>query len=252
MRYQSIRPQEPKQRRAERQRFGSEWLYGGLVLFLLAWIGLFIAPAYIRLSPSEARVEILNDHSWHYPTILVHIVTASIAMVTAGLQIWPWVRNHRRAHIWIGRAYLFAGTVPAVITATALTSVRAAYTGDYLSSLHIGNTLWSILWLWASIQAFRAARSRNFHTHRRYAIYSFALATPIVWPRIAMLGSTFVPGFRDSWFTENVGWLFWVSHLILAQWYLNTYIDTPREPSGDLGSDRQVSGTRSITTSSHV
>ena len=44
---------------------------------------------------------------------MAHILFGSVALVTACLQIWPWLRRtHPDVHRWSGRFYLFDGVFP--------------------------------------------------------------------------------------------------------------------------------------------
>ncbi|MBD0324764.1 MAG: DUF2306 domain-containing protein [Aldersonia sp.] len=45
---------------------------------------------------------------------MAHIFFGSVALLTACLQVWPWLRRrHPAVHWYSGRLYVFAGALPA-------------------------------------------------------------------------------------------------------------------------------------------
>jgi hypothetical protein len=105
------------------------WIFplGALVAIFLA----FSLPPYLSMDPGRSRVpqpESLGVA--HYWTLVPHVLFGSIALATAVLQIWPWLRRthpawHRRA----GRLYVFGGVLPAGLTALVVGFVRTTAAG---------------------------------------------------------------------------------------------------------------------------
>ena len=74
----------------------------------------FSLPPYLTFDPSRSRVPVGDAVRGYYPLLVAHVIFGSIALLTACLQIWPWLRTrfpdvHRRT----GRVYVFAGVLPA-------------------------------------------------------------------------------------------------------------------------------------------
>ncbi|MDT0351516.1 DUF2306 domain-containing protein [Pseudonocardia charpentierae] len=94
------------------------------------------------------------DLPLHYPLLVTHILFGSVALVTACLQIWPWLRRtHPAVHRWSGRAYLFGGVFPGGLAVLAVAPVSS--TGAVPS---VGNTALAVLWLITGVAGYRAAR----------------------------------------------------------------------------------------------
>lgn len=91
---------------APRPFFERPWIasLGVLTVVFLA----FTLPPYLGLDPSQSRVPI--HFPMHYPMLVAHIFFGSVALSTACLQVWKWLRQHYPAvHRWSGRLYVFAG-----------------------------------------------------------------------------------------------------------------------------------------------
>jgi uncharacterized membrane protein len=204
------------------------WL-GLFTVVVLGWIAAFVVPNYIALDPSKTRVVLRADIWFHYPLLIVHIASSSIALVTGCLQMSAQLRRRSaRTHRVLGRLYLFAGAMPASLTALTLIAIDLrASLADAGLSIFVGNSAWAILWIVTSLRAYQLARLRRFADHRRVMIYSFALATAILWTRPFAVIAFTVPGFDPRWFAENVGWVPWVLNLTIAQLWLNRTIRRP-------------------------
>src|SRR5215207_4979098 len=102
---------------------------GRAVAVLLVVVALFLAlelPAYLGFDPAASRVPARSDLPLHYPLLVAHILFGSVALVTACLQIWPWLRRtHPAVHRWSGRAYLFGGVFPGGLAVLAVAPVSS-------------------------------------------------------------------------------------------------------------------------------
>ncbi|NIL64889.1 DUF2306 domain-containing protein [Salinispora arenicola] len=209
------------------------WL--GLFGFIVvAWVAAFVLPTYIGLDPAKARVALREDVWFHYPVVIVHVVTSAVALFAGCLQMSSsWRRYYPRAHRISGRMYLFAGVIPGGLSAATLIGINIqGAPADAGLSISVGNSAWALLWVTTGVLGWRYARRRWFADHRRIMIYSFALTVAILWTRPFAVAAFTIPGFRDEWFFENVGWIPWVTNLVIAQWWLNR---TARRPIGGAG-----------------
>jgi hypothetical protein len=189
-----------------------------LGIVVLAFIA-YSVPPYLTLDPATARIPRLRqDLPAHYVLLVGHVWLGTLTLVTVCVQIWPWVRNRFPAvHRWSGRVYVFAGVLPTALFALAITPFSAG---------PAGNAIAAILWLITTVAGFRAARRRRYDHHRRWMIYSFALALQIVWGRIVLLTLPLFPGYDFSdphtqiIVLETATWIGFVVNLLAAQIWL--------------------------------
>ena len=176
---------------------------------------------------------LLKNFPLHYPIVIIHVASATIAMLTACLQMWSWIRrSHPKAHRIIGRVFLFAVILasPSGIMLAILADVRDGQRiGTYLAGFLTGNVIFAILWLGFTVRAFLAGRRREYAKHRRLMIYSFALTLAIMWTRplrVMAQDNTF-PYWTMASFLENMGWLPWLANLAIARWWLKRTENRP-------------------------
>ena len=63
---------------------------------------------YLGLDPARARLQPMPDSPVFYPLLVTHIFLGSVALLTACLQVWPWLRRRRpQIHRWSGRSMLW-------------------------------------------------------------------------------------------------------------------------------------------------
>src|SRR2546421_10170272 len=118
------------------------WWMMPLVALVLAFL-LFLLPPYLGLDPSKSRVPIDPSLPLHYPLLIVHIVTSTIALLTLCLQMWPWLRRHHPpVHRISGRVYVFAGALPAALLSLVL-SLYATHTNGGLGVVTAG-VFWAV------------------------------------------------------------------------------------------------------------
>ncbi len=188
----------------------------------------FSLPPYVTLDPALSRVPEPEGHGWHFPVLVAHVVFGSVAILTCVVQVWPWFRqrypvSHRR----VGRVYVFAGVLPAGVTALAIGAVS-----PFGPLNQVGTVLMGSLWLVFTAVGFRMARQRRFVDHRRWMIRSFALTASIMSNRIwtAVAAVTLSPRLDTTFGGSEVallqavaglaGWLGWVVPLLVAEWWL--------------------------------
>ncbi|MFJ3338682.1 DUF2306 domain-containing protein [Streptomyces sp. NPDC086766] len=200
-----------------------------LVFSLIAlWFINHSLPVYLSLDPNQARIPHLRrDIPWHYPLLVAHVFSGTVALVTVCLQVWPWLRrNHPAVHRWSGRIYVFAGALPSGLLALAIMPFSAG---------PAGNTVAAVAWLATTVAGLRTARQRRYREHRRWMAYSFALTMQIIWGRVLLIYvlPLFEYNFADpaklNLALETATWIGFVINLLLAQWWLErTARDTTR------------------------
>ncbi len=117
-------------------------------------------------------------------TIIVHLIFAAIIMVGGSLQLVPWIRQHApKLHRFTGRSYIVSAML-ASVGGLYLVWVRGTV-GD--NAQHIGSTLNATLILAFAVLAWRAARAKEFATHRRWALRLFMVASGVWFFRIGLM-----------------------------------------------------------------
>jgi tetratricopeptide (TPR) repeat protein len=120
--------------------------------------------------------------------IAMHLVTAVVIMLAGAMQLVPQIRDRFPAfHRWNGRIYMLAG-VGVSAAGLYMTWIRGSV-GDV--SQHLGSTLNAVLiWIFAAM-ALRYAMTRDFRSHRRWALRTFLVISASWFIRI-MLFLTFL------------------------------------------------------------
>ncbi|RCV47915.1 DUF2306 domain-containing protein, partial [Marinitenerispora sediminis] len=179
------------------------------------------------LDPSRSRIPVPDGRPLYYPMLVAHIFLGTVALLTACLQVWPWLRRrHPAVHRWSGRVYVFGGVLPAGVAV-----LFVAPFGALGPTQQAANTLLAVLWLLTTAAGYRAARQRRFAAHREWMVRSFALSFSIVANRLWMVVcmAVFTPealtgGSPDpAVFAQALGvsaWLSWVVNLLVAEWWL--------------------------------
>lgn len=213
------RPTRPKDPPGKRPR--RAWWLGVLTVVVAFYLGVMVLPVYLTLNPALARIDLNANSLLHYPLLVVHVATGTIAMIAGLLQVWPKLRRKRpRAHRISGRIYVAAVVLGAPALAMLIV-FRTQSDGETPTTLVVGFSMLSILWVVTTVAGFQHARQRRFADHRRLMIYSFAMTLSIMWSRFAFMVAMGIPGFDMRWIEENTGWFPWVVNLIFAQWWLN-------------------------------
>ena len=200
------------------------------MLFLIIAIAFiaFALPPYLTLDPGRSRIPPPSGVQAYYPLLVAHVVFASIAMVSACLQIWTsFRRRYPAAHRAIGRVYVFGGVLPAGLAGLAIGSIS-----PFGPTLRASNVLLAVLWLACTTTGFRMGQRRRFAEHRRWMTRSFALTMSIITNRVwgviftvvltPQLSTTF--GGNETLMVQTIaglsGWLGWVLPLLVAEWWL--------------------------------
>jgi hypothetical protein len=147
------------------------------VIFIVAVIAtsVLVYP-YLSLDIDDSRLDVRD--SLHYYVLVGHIGTAAVALVLGSLQFMPKVRARRRIHRTLGRVYLLAGVLPSAVATIPV----ALWSGRLMTQ--IGLTTAAVLWLVTGGLAYRAARRRDFDSHRNWMMRNYALTFLAVTARI--------------------------------------------------------------------
>jgi uncharacterized membrane protein len=205
----------------------------GFLLPLLALVVAFVVfsvPPYLSLDPRQSRVPPPSGFPMHFPLLVLHVVFGAVALLTACVQIWPWLRERRPdLHRLAGRVYVFAGVVPA-----ALVSVPVALHSPFGPVVRASNLVLAAVWLAATVTGYRMGRSRRFAEHRRWMTRSVVLTLSIItnrlWAGVAyvtlapQLSTTFAGSQQMLvWTIAGLSaWLGWVLPFVATEWWLGS------------------------------
>ncbi|MEU1880097.1 DUF2306 domain-containing protein [Streptosporangium sp. NPDC020072] len=210
--------------RARRISPRPRWWRRPWMIPLVILVGVFLTyiwGPYIRLDPRTATVHLVQSIPLHYVLVVTHIVTASVAMATACLQVWPLIRRRYPAvHRISGRLFVFAGAVPTSIVAIVLMRIRNDRDGGVQpgsSGLYITAALWLVI----TLVGYRMGRKHRWAEHRRWMTYSFALSLTNIYSRPIAIYVSSIPGANMNLCFELIGWLPFIVHLGIAQWWLD-------------------------------
>lgn len=210
---QSTTSPRPSTRKRKHRR-AQPWIVL-LALFVAAFLVDVLHP-YLTLNPAEARIVLRKDVPLHYPILIAHILFGTIALVTAVLQLWRWLRRrHPVAHRWVGRLYVFGGALPCSLMALALDPLTNGWSGN------IGIAMQAVLWFGTTVAGYRMARQHRWLDHRRWMIYSTALALGVLWGRGTVDLYMILPTkFNVMFIFEVARWAGWMINLAIAQWWI--------------------------------
>ncbi len=192
---------------------------GPLAFVVVAFVA-FSLPPYLTGDRAAARVQ--SDWGPHYPLLVMHVVFASVAILTCVLQIWPWFRS--RYPVWhrrIGRVYVWGGVLPAGVSALVI-----GYMTPFGPVAWASTMLMAPLWLLFTWLGWRAARRRQFRDHRKWMIRSFALTVSIIsnriWGTVAFLVlADRMPEAELPYLLAGIStWMGWTIPLLISQWWL--------------------------------
>jgi uncharacterized membrane protein YozB (DUF420 family) len=202
-----------------------------LALLTVIFIG-YAVPPYLTLDSARARIQPMPPHAAYYPLLVSHIFLGSVALLTACLQVWPWLRrSHPRVHRWSGRIY-----VGVALSASVCVMIISPM-GLHGPNQRVANTMLAILWFGTTLAGFLAIRQRRYADHRRWMLRSSALAFSIVafrlWMPVAF--AVFVPEIYvgaevdSAALNQAIGvtsWMSWVINLLIVEWWLHRRPDT--------------------------
>ncbi|MEU7858403.1 DUF2306 domain-containing protein [Nonomuraea sp. NPDC049141] len=198
-----------------------------LMLVVLGFLA-FSIPPYTSLDPALSRVPPPEGFPLYYPFLAAHVMFSSVALLTCGLQVWPWFRErHPVAHRRIGRVYIFGGVIPG-----GLAGFVVGASTPYGDGARVSNMLLATLWTLFTVTGFRMARQHRYADHRRWMLRSFALTASIITNRIwgLVMFLILLPEFETTYggdmqevIKASAGvttWLGWTVPLLIVEWWL--------------------------------
>lgn len=209
-----------------RLRHGAAWWWfalTSLAIVVLA-VGPYLTASLADLAARDQGVASnYVDRAMPFRAALyVHALSAGLALLLSTLQFAARLRrSHPRVHRLIGRVVL-AAIAAAGVSGLVLSFVNAA---GAIGVVGFGGL--AIAWLLCANAAYRAARRRDFASHRRWAIRTFALTYAGVTLRLQLLVFVAIqvaaggdPGaaFDRAYYVVPLSC--WIPNLLVAEWYL--------------------------------
>lgn len=185
----------------------------------MAVLSLIIAAVSYRFLALGFPLAFPGVYEYYAPLIpaflVAHVIFAPIALAGGGLQFFPHFRARRPdVHRMIGRVTAFA----ILIAGLSALGLVLSPTGRPIASLGFG--LLAVLWLFTTIKAVIAIRSRQIDQHRSWMTRSFALTFAAVTLRLQL---PLLMIFGEMSYGEAsiiVAWSCWVPNMIFAEWVL--------------------------------
>lgn len=194
----------------------TEWWQNAWLVPVSALLILLLAialPPFLEFDPATQPTP-LNQRlpGLHYHLLITHVLVGAVAIVTACLSVWPWLRSrHVAVHRWSGRVYVFSALPSAVLTPT-LIALRDGWQAD------IGGYAQGGIWFLTTMIGYVAIRQGNYLRHRRWMMYSFAMTASVVW---GPFGGLFIPPEALSYLNEVARWAGWLVNLLIVKWWLD-------------------------------
>lgn len=183
-----------------------------MVTVLSVFVALSASGPYLLLDPAtaEGAVGLREGAPIHFPVLVVHALTAGMALLIGPWQFVRRIRKHRRLHRYLGRAYLLA-VVPASLSGFVAAALTTA--GPMAG---LGFTLLDIAWGATAAAGYLAAREHRYGDHRRWMIRNFSLTFAGVMLRVwvAVLVMAGLPFDRAY---ALVPWLSWIPNLVIVE-----------------------------------
>jgi uncharacterized membrane protein len=181
------------------------WILLAVLSFTVAGYALSIV---LQLQSSPLAAQLVAAQPWLAP---LHFGAGGVALAVGVLQFITRLRLQRPAiHRWLGRIYVLAvlGSGSAgLVMATQTEAGRVAAAG--FAAL-------AVVWLWSTLQAYRAIRARQVARHRVWMLRSFALTLAAVTLRLYLPASQ-LAGWSFTSAYPVIAWLCWVPNLALAE-----------------------------------
>lgn len=115
--------------------------------------------------------------------LMTHVLIAVLIMTAGALQILPAVRRRLpMLHRWVGRGYMLSVLLSSVMGLYLVWERGAAQR----LSQHIAISLNAIIIVVCAVLAWRAARTRDFTAHRRWALRTYLAANGVFFFRLGV------------------------------------------------------------------
>ena len=142
----------------------------------------------------------------------LHLAGSLVALAVGPPQLNRRLRNRALGlHRWGGRVYVMA------VLVGGAGGFALAMRSDQGLITHLGFGALAVIWLFCTVQGYRAIRAGDEVVHRAWMIRSFALTFAAVMLRI-ILPLELASGVPFPTAYRIVSWACWVPNLVVAEW----------------------------------
>lgn len=196
----------------------SDYFFTGFVLIYLffCWLMLRITIQYIPYNTDVAFLRIKQDVievPFYKLAFFTHVYTTMFVLIAGLTQFSTYIRKHfSELHRFSGWLYAF--------TVLLLAGPSGFYMGIYANGGVISQTafcLLAVLWICFTAMAIKNAVKRDFRSHRKFMIRSFALTLSAITLRAWKYVLVFLFEPRPMDVYQLVAWLGWIPNLIIAE-----------------------------------
>ncbi|SHG91697.1 DUF2306 domain-containing protein [Flagellimonas flava] len=189
------------------------------VIFAFLAIGVGLYPLLYWLAPEPVGLllsksaELISNQLWNIG-FYGHITFGGIALLTGWSQFSKKIRSKKlKLHRNLGKIY---------VASALLSGICALYIGFYATGGLVtaaGFIGLGLVWLYTTLKAYSAIRTKDISLHQGMMIYSyaacFAAVTLRLWlPLLTMIFGEFLIAYKI------VAWLSWVPNIIFAHFWV--------------------------------
>jgi hypothetical protein len=183
----------------------------GLVLWWHNSVFVFSGPdnGFLLTKTEEVR------YSIYLPAFYIHIITGSLVLILGAFQLNQGIHTrYRQWHRTAGKVYLFT-----VLIFTAPSGLVMSFYANGGVVAKIGFALLAILWWIFTWYGFRYATNRNWNSHRKFMLRSYALTFSAVTLRLYSFLFALAE-LRGEGVYLVIAWLSWVPSLLVMEMYI--------------------------------
>jgi uncharacterized membrane protein len=194
-----------------------------LILSVFSFLMVRLTIPYLAFDDHTAFLKIkqwvIHNSLWK-TAFYIHVITSSFCLFAGFTQ---FSRNILKSHTSVHRlmGWMYVAVILLLSGPSGL--IMSVYANGGLLS-QSAFTMLSLLWMYCTYQAFYHARARNFSTHQKFMIRSYALTLSAVSLRAWKFLIVFAirPQPMDAYML--VAWLGWVPNLVFAEWYIRRFL----------------------------
>ncbi len=143
-----------------------------------------------------------------------HIIPGGLALILGAFQFHTGLRAGRPVlHRFCGRFYVVC------VLIAALGGLLLAWHAPHSVATKLGFASLAVVWFYATLMGWRAARGGNIALHRQWMVRSYALTLAAVTLRVQLPLLQAVHGLSFDAAYAVVAWFSWVPNLVIAEWF---------------------------------
>jgi hypothetical protein len=191
-----------------------------LILAFFIFLMIRITIPYFSLDDDVSFLKIkqwmIHNQFWKF-CFFVHVFTSCFLLFAGFTQFsGSLLRKNKKLHRFIGKTYVI---ILLFLSAPAGLVMSVFANGGWLSQ--IAFTSLSVLWIIFTAMAYRTAVKKDFQSHGKFMIRSYALTLSALTLRAWKLGLVLVFHPKPMDVYMIVAWLGWIPNLMIAEWLIS-------------------------------